>query len=183
MKSQDVVILLKLVAIEKKWRRHFNRDEGPYSVRSLAEVLDISKSEISNSITRSTEAGLISKELGYSSPRVHSHALFEFLAYGFRYVFPAKIGPLARGIATSFMAPVLKGKVMSGGISKFVWPYAEGHENGQSVEPLFKSVPFAAEHDEELYAYLALADAIRIGNPREVQVARQELEARMLSVG
>jgi hypothetical protein len=141
--------------------------------------LDISKSEISNSIVRSRQTGLLTKGSERSSPRVHTRALFDFIVNGLKYVFPAKIGPMARGVATSFAAPALRDKLMSGGESRFVWPYAEGEDSGQAIEPLFKSVPYAAKHDEELYAYLALADAIRPGNPRETEVARKELEVRM----
>ncbi len=180
MKSQDILVLLKLVSLERRGERHAFWQPDSYSVRSLAEALGLSKSEVSNSIIRSSESGLVTKSLELSSSRVQAKALFEFLVYGLKYVFPAKPGPLARGMATSFAAPALKGKVLSGGSLRFVWPYAEGHDSGQSIEPLFKSAPIAAERDEELYAYLALVDAVRIGNPREAQVARDELEARML---
>lgn len=38
-------------------------------------------------------------------------------------------------------------------------------------EPLFKSAPYAVRQDAELYALLALVDAIRIGQPRERNLA------------
>ncbi|UCI21336.1 hypothetical protein FJ970_10415 [Mesorhizobium sp. B2-1-8] len=64
----------------------------------------------------------------------------------------------------------------------------------QSVDPLFKSVPEACEKDKRFYAYLALIDAIRIGNQREWETAhklterlcrrQQRLETRLVeSVG
>jgi hypothetical protein len=183
MKSQDIVILLKLVSLEKRQRHNPSHDRDAYSVRSLADALGISKSEISNSIIRSSDSGLASKDWERSLPKANIKALFEFIVYGLKYVFPAKPGPMARGLATSFAAPTLSSKLMSAGESRFVWPYAEGSDSGQSIEPLFKSVPFAAQHDEELYAYLALADAIRLGNPRETQVARGELDLRLQQDG
>jgi hypothetical protein len=179
MKSQDILVLLKLVAIGQRQQHDLRWVHEAYSVRAIAEEIGLGKSEISNSITRSTASGLIYRSSVRSPPQVHTRALLEFLVYGLRYTFPARPGSMARGLATSFAAPGLKGKLMSGGTSKFVWPYAEGHDSGQSIEPLYKSVPIAAERDEELYAYLALADALRIGNPRETQVARSELEARI----
>jgi len=183
MKSQDIVILLKLVSLEKRQRDNPGHDRDAYSVRSLADALGISKSEISNSIIRSSESGLASKDWESSLPKANVKALFEFIVYGLKYVFPARPGPLARGVATSFAAPALSSKLMSAGDSRFVWPYAEGRDSGQSVEPLFKSVPFAAQHDAELYAYLAIADAIRLGSPRETQVARAQLESRLQQDG
>jgi hypothetical protein len=59
----------------------------------------------------------------------------------------------------------------------------EGHEKGQSVKPLFKSVPKAVLNDERLYAYLALIDAIRVGNPREANLAAELFEQRLMSDG
>jgi len=47
---------------------------------------------------------------------------------------------------------------------------------GQSVLPLFSSVPFAVRRDKLLYEYLALIDAIRLGNAREVNLAKLQLE-------
>jgi len=179
MKSQDIVILLKLVSLQKRQHHSSGRDRDAYSVRSLADALGISKSEISNSIIRSSDSGLVSKDWESSLPKANIKALFEFIVYGLKYVFPARPGPLARGLTTSFAAPALSSKLMSAGESRFVWPHAEGRDAGQSIEPLFKSVPFAAQHDKELYACLALADAIRLGNPRETRIARDELESRL----
>ena len=48
-----------------------------------------------------------------------------------------------------------------------VWPDARGNTKGQAVEPLFKSVPEAVRKDPQLYALLALTDAIRFGQARE----------------
>ena len=51
---------------------------------------------------------------------------------------------------------------------------------GQSIKPLFKSVPEAVQKDERLYEYLALVDAIRLGNQREVGLAGDLLSERLL---
>jgi len=60
-----------------------------------------------------------------------------------------------------------------------VWPDPKGNEIGQSLKPLFKSVPDAARRDPELYDLLALVDAIRLGNPRESKFAQQLLEKKL----
>ncbi|AWM27577.1 hypothetical protein AOX55_00004798 (plasmid) [Sinorhizobium fredii CCBAU 25509] len=88
---------------------------------------------------------------------------------------------MQRGVPTAFAAPMLEGLLVSGGTYDYVWPYAAGREMGQSVEPLFKSVPEAALKDERLYEYLALVDAIRLGNQRELGLATHHLKSRIMS--
>jgi len=186
MKSQDIVILLKLISLRQQERdpngsarsRGYFPDD-PYSVRALEDALGISKSEINNSLNRSINSGLAIKDREQSQPKANVKAVFEFIIFGLKYVYPVKPGPLARGMATAFAAPVLSSKLMSAGESIFVWPDADGRDQGQSIEPLFKSVPFAAQQDERLYESLALVDAIRLGNAREKNVARKELEMRL----
>jgi len=187
MKSQDVVVLFKLISLRQRENyprsrralEHYNASEQ-YSVRSLADALGISKSEISNSINRSLYSGIASKSWEDQRLKVNEKALLDFIVYGLKYVFPIKPGPLARGIATSFAAPVLENQIMSAGESVFVWPHADGRQSGQSIEPLIKSAPMAVEKDPWLYAVLAVTDAIRLGSARETKVARHELEMRLL---
>ena len=97
-----------------------------------------------------------------------------------RYVFPVKPAEITRGIPTGFAAPILEGKLMSGGDMIHVWPDAFGNRKGQSVKPLFKTVPGAVKKDPRLYEYLALIDAVRMGSPRETQVANDLLHTRVL---
>lgn len=180
MKSQDILILLKLASLRQQAEHGSAMERADaYSVRSLADDLGIGKSEVGYSINRSLESGLAIRDRGDQHPKPNQKALFEFIVFGLKYVFPAKPGPLARGIATSFSAPVLSDKLISAGDSKYVWPHAEGNVSGQSVEPLFKSVHKAIEHDEHLYEYLALVDAVRLGNAREVGIAKEELQMRL----
>lgn len=142
-----------------------------YSVRALSASLALSKSEVSNSLNRCREIGLIFTDLSSGKPTVRNTALLDFVKYAIRYVFPAKPGPIVRGIPTAFAAPIMAGKVMSGGDLIPVWPDANGKRKGQQVLPLFKTVPVAVKKDELLYHFLALVDAIRIGGPRETKIA------------
>ena len=50
---------------------------------------------------------------------------------------------------------------------KYVWAYAKGNTRGQSIEPLYPSVPEAVLKDEKLYELLPITDAIRVGRTRE----------------
>jgi len=212
MKSQDIGLLLKLVALRSResdlpnshasrgamalpddWRdwvlddaerdlpgEHLSEpDDGRllarYSVRALADETGISKSQVSLALQRCLEVGLVRKDRRTGVPRANAGALFNFIVHGVRYVFPAKPGEITRGIATTFAAPVLEGQLYSSGELPMVWPDARGNSKGQAIEPLFKSVPFAVRRDPELYAMLALVDAIRLGHPRESKLAAERL--------
>lgn len=213
MKSQDILLLLKLVSLYKQeqhelqlgleggallttaqeywpkaaWQGWEPTDDYPsiapiihakdrYSVRNLEAMTGISKSEISASIKRSLTVGMALLDRNTKFPRANNRALKEFIVHGLKYVFPAELGKIMRGIPTSLAAPVMAGKLMSAGDVINVWPDPTGKEKGQSIQPLFKSVPKAVKQDPELYKLLALIDAIRLGNARETQLAIQLLE-------
>jgi hypothetical protein len=187
MKSQDVVVLLKLASLEDD-AKDIGHDcpplglaagEDPYSVRALEAALGISKTEIGASLKRSMASGLAIKDRKAGRPKPSRRHLREFIVHGLKFVFPAKPGAMQRGLPTAFAAPVLRESLHSAGSLICVWPYAHAKEMGQSVDPLFKSVPEACEKDKRLYAYLALIDAIRIGNQRESKHAADLLVQRL----
>lgn len=209
MKSQDVGLLLKLLAMETSekrslagsakpsatfiwtdWEPDTDADEGmrhredglrhDYTARGLEVETGISKTQINLSLNRSIEVGLAFRDRQDGTPRVNARALFEFIAFGIRYVFPARKGELTRGIGTAFSAPVLRDKLISAGELGLVWPDAYGKTTGQAVEPLFKTSPYAVKRDRVLYELLALVDAVRLGQPRERKLALELLENRMV---
>jgi len=200
MKSQDILLMLKLVSLERQqsaavpgnrgalgipddWRGWDPvPDDGhaaapvaltddAYSVRALEESTGISKSEVSGSLRRCIDVGLAKAERGSGIPRANTRALHEFITHGLKLVFPARPGPLVRGIPTAHAAPVLAGRLMSAGEHAHVWEDASGTIQGQRVEPLYKTVPRAVRRDAQLYAMLALVDAIRLGQERESALA------------
>jgi len=152
-----------------------------YSVRALAAETGISKSQISLSLKRCIEVGLVRKDRKTGVPRANVRALFDFIVHGLRYVFPARPGEITRGIATTFAAPVLKGQIYSAGELLLVWPDPRGNSKGPAVEPLFKTATYAVRRDKELYAMLALVDAIRLGHPRESKVAAEQLSQHLMT--
>src|SRR5690606_16382469 len=87
MKHQDIVVLLKIVAL--------NTDN--WQQKPLAESLGMSQSEVSQSVARSQYAGL----LFGNGKQVMKSALMEFLEHGLAYIFPQKPGPVVRGIVTA----------------------------------------------------------------------------------
>ncbi|WP_217632571.1 hypothetical protein [Marinobacter sp. AC-23] len=150
-----------------------------YTVRNLEAETGIGKSQISNALHRCFDVGLAKKDRKTNVPRANTKALLEFIVYGVKYVFPARSGKLARGIGTAFAAPVLEDQLFSAGELSPVWPDARGNKKGLEVEPLFKTVGHAVRRDPELYALLALVDAIRIGNPREANLAAELLKKHL----
>ena len=183
MKSQDILILLKLVSLQQQAKQRDSERllSEQCSARGLEASLGVSKTEVNASINRSIEAGLAVKDRQYNYPKANIKGLLEFILHGIKYVFPIKPAELVRGVPTSFYASVLKGELSSGGEFKHVWPDAQGKVMGQAVKPLFKSVPMAAQQDQQLYACMALVDAIRLGNPREAKLARQLLQEKLNS--
>lgn len=165
IKPQDIVILLKLALLGDKPWRHVD----------LAEALGLSQPEISFALDRCKTAGFIDS----SKKTVMRAALLEFISHGIRYVFPARPGPLARGIPTAHSAPPLYKSIVAADDDIYVWPWDDGKVRGQAIEPLYPNIPWVAENDLELYELLALVDAIRVGRAREKVIATQELTARL----
>ncbi|XXE08842.1 hypothetical protein J3P84_00605 [Pseudomonas sp. Z1-29] len=150
-----------------------------YTARSLEMQTGISKTQINRSLKHCMDIGLARNDRKLNVPRVNTKALLEFIVYGVKYVFPVRPSELTRGISTSFAAPVLANQLLSAGEHPLVWSYARGNTMGMKVEPLFKTAPDAARRDPEMYALLALVDAVRLGQPRESNLAAKNLQERL----
>ena len=171
LKPQDIVILLKLIAIGSE----------PWTFQRLAVELKMSQSEVHAGVRRAVAARLMSDATTASGQPVRA-ALLEFLLHGVKYVYPPEHGALTRGVPTGYAAPPLN-KVIGGSIDPPpVWPYVEGSVRGGAFTPLYPSVPAAALQDSRLYELLALVDAIRDGRARERNLAVKELESRLDAV-
>jgi hypothetical protein len=207
MKSQDILVLLKLVSLHRQLKASLEAasyppiqpdwqgwdDEGEeagiagerlpagfaerFTTRGLEASLGFGKSEINKAINRCLDVGLAIRDRNSGYPKPNTAALLAFILNGLKYVFPAKPGPMVRGIPTAAAAPVLAGELGSAGSYIHVWPDPWGKELGQKVEPLYKSVPHAVRRDAELYAMLALIDVVRLGKARELAVADKLLQS------
>lgn len=165
MRPQDVVILLKILILEdKEWQ-----------YRDLSVSLNISISEISESLHRSHMAGLVDE----SRKKVYRKSLMEFIEFGLHYVFPQFPGSMVTGFATAHSHPFYKSKLVSE--VNYVWPDTNGDLRGLAIEPLFKGVIKAALQDELLYKLLASIDIIRVGRTRELKIAVNELHKIILN--
>jgi hypothetical protein len=165
MRPQDIVILLQISLFPKDYK---------WKVVELSSALEISQSEISESLNRSLIAGLIN----YTKKEVFVLSLMEFLQFGIKYVFPQKPGAIVRGTPTAHSHIFMKSKIISS--ENYVWPNVKGNTRGQAIEPLIKSVVNVVALNDELYKLLALVDVLRVGKNREKNIAIQELKISLL---
>ena len=163
LKPQDVVILLKIIALgNKEWMNN-----------QLARELEISPAEISCSLERCKIAKLIDN----TKKTVNVLSFQDFMIHGLKYVYPPIPGAIVRGMPTAFSAEPIKSKI-SQGLDSYVWPSKDGTQRGQAIEPLYRTVPNACSKDKELYELLVIADTLRIGRVRELEIAIEELKRR-----
>ena len=167
MRPQDIVILLKIVAL---------KDE-PWQNKDLARYLMISASEISESLYRSAVAGLIDAD---QRKRVYRQSLVEFLEHGLHYVFPAQPASMTNGMYTAHSHTVMQ-KKFANDSNVYVWPDPKGKVRGLSIEPLYKGQVEAAKKDQTLYLMLCMVDVIRVGRVREVKFAVEQLQELILA--
>ncbi|HOA37199.1 MAG TPA: hypothetical protein PLQ65_03595 [Flavihumibacter sp.] len=166
MRPQDIVILLKIIV----------KGALPWQNKDLAAELFISPSEISESLYRSSLAGLIDSD---QRKKVYRQSMMEFLEHGLHYVFPTQPGTIANGVYTAHSHPFMQQQFKVEALH-YVWPEAQGNVRGLSIEPLYKEQVKAALRDEKLYLMLALLDVIRVGRVRECKVAIDELKKLIL---
>ncbi|HEU5281246.1 MAG TPA: hypothetical protein VFU82_04645 [Gammaproteobacteria bacterium] len=168
IKPQDIVVLAKLLAQagNKRWSQY-----------SLASELCLSPSQVNSAFKRLVMAGLITPYHSPNKPQPIIQACEEFFIHALKYIFPAKLGEIARGIPTSYSGPSLSNQIVPGNDPVPVWPYGEGKERGVTLKPLYSSVPESVtKHpDPVFYDLLTLIDAIRSGRAREKQLAVQKL--------
>lgn len=166
LKPQDVYVALKIAAAGAR--------RAPYS--HLAMELDMSPSEVHASVQRAQKSGLLHGPALANRPNLAN--LEEFLVHGLKYAFPPERGEWTRGVATAFGAPPLQDLLSPTDDPIPVWPYAEGHQRGFSLAPLYRTAPQAALRDEAFYQLLVLADALRDGRSRDRKMAETELHRR-----
>ncbi len=171
IKPQDVVIALKLLLMIGR---------RPWSFPILARELHMSVGNVFSSIQRCRSAGLV--RLSNDEWSVARVTLSNFVTKSVPGVFFAEKGQITRGMPTSLHAVSLKelaAKFVGEDLVPLVWPDPEGTVRGETLQPLYKSVPKAAKVDAELYELLALVDVVRVGRAREKKAAIDILEKKI----
>lgn len=165
LKAKDVVVLLKVHLHNKEW-----------TYEEMAEKLSIGTGELHRSLKRCTQSHLFRKK----ERKVQVEPLYKIIIHAVKFVYPASVGHVSRGVATAHSAPPLNEQIQSEKDDQFVWEHPEGNHRGMIVSPLYPKAIQAALNDQKLYACLALVDALRIGQTREQKIAKNELRTRLL---
>jgi hypothetical protein len=160
LQSFDIVVALKA----HLWPRN-----DQWSFERLGSAVGVSASQAHAGLRRLGRAGLYRD--GDRSLRVHAFCMFA--EHGIPYAFATDVGPPAVGMATAHAALPLSSLLVYS--DAYVWPAAEGVA-GRAVAPLHPAAPAAAARDSQLYAALALIDALRVGRVRERQLAVPALQ-------
>jgi hypothetical protein len=171
LKPQDILIAVKLQASLGRVPYRGPRRRA-VSQRMLAETLKISLSEVSGGLKRLERSGLVSSGPITRTPELISSSMEEFLIHGLKYVFPVQLGEITRGMPTGYAADPLRAHFPADRDELVpVWPDPHGEVRGHTFEPLYRSVPFAAREDAQVYQAMVLIDAIRGGRTRERNMA------------
>lgn len=142
------------------------------SLRELARDLHVDHTLVYRSLARAEEAGLYSKAL----KAVNRANLEELLAHAVRFIAPAELGQLTRGVPAAWAAePISRTIRQRSDEPPPVWPDAVGDVRGQALKPLHPSAPRASEGNPELAGLLAIIDSLRAGDVRTRKVAAEEL--------
>ena len=171
LKPQDLLVLLKLVAIGRS---------SSWTYNELAVELGMSPAEVHAAVKRAVSARLAVEGDGGTKPNIRN--LEEFLVHGLPYFAVPERGELTRGMPTADSAAPLK-QFFGPAENALVWPDPDGDVRGEAFSPLYRSAVKAARRDPKLYELLALADAIRGGRNRERALATEQLRKRLQAYG
>jgi len=160
----DLLLALKIAVNDK-----------PFTQTMLGYDLNVSVSQINRALNSCSKSGLVDRK----SLRVSRLALFELISHAVKYVYPVSLGPIERGMPTAHSASPLR-ELLNENEDMVVWPNPEGEVRGESVIPLYKTAPYAAQKDAKLYEALVLVDALRIGRARERNIALDLLKTRLV---
>lgn len=165
LQPPDIVVLFALL-----------NENGPWTLRSLADRLGVQHSKVQRAVGRLGEAGLYDTD----RRRVIPHAAEEFVGHALKYLHPAREGAVVRGVPTAWGAAPLRGEIVGDDLPP-VWPDPTGNVRGQAVKPLDECLPGLAREWPEVAELAALADALRLGDARSRAAAQRHLHERLYS--
>lgn len=169
LKPQDILTVCKLYAYEARG--------GELTYAGLGRDTGLAPSEAHASVERCRRASLLT-----ASNSVVRRNLRELLVVGVPLVYYPTRGGLACGMLTSLHAPPLATKISPRvpAVVPVVWP-GSGKDRGESLSPIYSTVPQACAADPVLYEVMALVDVIRVGSAAERSTAVDLLDKLLTS--
>ena len=172
LKPQDILVACTL----------FTLGDAEWPMRRLAGSLSISLGEIHAAVERGRAAGVLGLPRGKLN--VARRKLFELVTVAVPQVYYAIRGSVELGVPAAMHADSLKGVFPpSGRVIPLVWPCATGTVKGESLLPLYPTVPRAIQHDLDLHRLLALIDVVRVGDAKDRRLATDLLDRMILGDG
>ena len=148
-----------------------SNDDGSWTLRGLAGALHVDHTLVHRALKRAEIAELYNAH----SRRVNLANFEELTIHAARFIAPAPLGALTRGLPAAWAAePISKLVHQAQGEPPPVWPSALGAARGQALEPLHPAA-IEASHDAPLAALLAILDSLRAGDLRIRKVAAAAL--------
>jgi hypothetical protein len=109
---------------------------------------------------------------------VQRSAFHRLIVNAVRHVYPAELGPPARGLPTAHAGVRLSARLSA--VQVYVWPLEEADTHGTVLVPLHSAVPKVAREDHAFHELMALIDVFRVGRARECRLADERLAERIL---
>lgn len=172
LKPHDVLCVLKICCLSgKQW-----------TFRELGASIGLSNGETYNSLGRLKAAALAFEK--DNEVKLSPRKLLDFLIHGVPTAYYSVRGQVARGMLTGAHAPPLAERCAPAeGDIPLVWPSTTGKAKGETLVPIYDTVPMAAAADPRLYELLVLVDGLRTGRAREKKIAAELLETRLIPQG
>jgi len=144
-----------------------SNDDESWTLRDLAATLCVDHTLVHRALKRAEVAGLYDA----SSRRVNLANFEELAIHAGRFIAPARLGALTRGLPAAWAAePISELIHQAQSEPPPVWPSALGIARGQALAPLHPAA-VQASNDAPLAALLAIIDSLRAGDVRVRKVA------------
>ncbi len=142
-------------------------EDETFTLRGLAAKLHVDHTLVHRALKRAENAGLYRE----SSRQVNLANFEELAIHAARFIAPARLGALTRGLPAAWAAEPISGLIhQTRSEPPPVWPSALGVRRGQALEPLHRAAVQAAD-DAPLAGLLSIIDSLRAGDVRVRKIA------------
>jgi DNA-binding MarR family transcriptional regulator len=159
-----------------------SNEEESWTLRGLAARLHVDHTLVHRALKRAESAGLYS----IGARQVNRPNFEELTVHAVRFIAPARLGELTRGVPAAWAAAPISGAIREQEREPPpVWPSALGPVRGQALEPLHPAAVQAVQASEETPALgelLSIVDSLRAGDVRVRSVAADALRETLRRV-